>query len=553
MTQTMRLRSLKCWNEENEASVDEEVYVLVTVADLRPPVPGVAIPPLPNVEVFHTPVYKNMDDDDSTLFVEGPVFWGLGGRPAPIADPGHVAVAVTVMEEDNQGPGLYASLLRAQGVAALAATAGDPDPASRGRRFVSAIRDFMSGVNDFNIPVPFAFDDDHIGTEQLVLDRSDLLRTGIKDRELHVVSEEGDYFLGFRIKGEDRVSAGAPVSAAAQGGDQLDVVFADTAGAVNVMWVGGQGGWQGPAVLTAPGVVPAGAVEAPIGLGHQGDDQLDAVFVDAHGAVNVMWVGGGGPWAGPAPITGPGVAAVGTPIALEHQGPNQLDAVFVDVHGAVNVMWVIGDGGWNGPAALTAPGVAPVGAPVSLARQGPDQLDAVFVDDHGAVNVMWVVGGGAWAGPAALTPAGTAAPGTRIALEHQAPNQLDAVFVGVDGAVHVMWVVDDGAWAGPAALTAPGAAPAGGSVSLAHQGADQLDAVYVDNQGALTVLWVVGSGAWSGPAAVTGGGAARPGAPVAVGHQGSNQLDAFLVDGAGGVTVSWVADGGGWSGPVRIS
>jgi hypothetical protein len=196
---TIRLHSLKCWNEINEASASEEVYVLVTVADLRPPVPGVLIPPLPNAEVFHTGIYENMDDDDPVTILQEPPFWGLNGRPAPIVDPRHVAIAVTLMEQDNQGPGLYAGLLRAQAIAALAASVGDPDPGSRGVRFVAAIRDLMSGTNEFNIPIPFAFDDDHVGTAHLVLDHSDLIPGGFKDKELHIESSEGDYFIGFRI------------------------------------------------------------------------------------------------------------------------------------------------------------------------------------------------------------------------------------------------------------------------------------------------------------------------------------------------------------------
>jgi hypothetical protein len=34
---TIGLHSIKCLDEKNEASASEEVYVLVTVADLRPP------------------------------------------------------------------------------------------------------------------------------------------------------------------------------------------------------------------------------------------------------------------------------------------------------------------------------------------------------------------------------------------------------------------------------------------------------------------------------------------------------------------------------------
>ena len=168
-------------------------------------------------------------------------------------------------------------------------------------------------------------------------------------------------------------------------------MFVGANGAINVMWVIGGDAWQGPVALTAPNTAPPGA---PVALHHQvGSDQLDAVFVDMNGAVNVMWVIGGDAWQGPVALTAPNTAPPGAPVALHHQvGPHQLDAVFVDVNGAVNVMWVIGGDAWQGPVALTGPNTAPPGAPVALHHQvGPHQLNAVFVNDTGALNVMWVL------------------------------------------------------------------------------------------------------------------------------------------------------------------
>ncbi|MDQ1813136.1 hypothetical protein RBA41_07465 [Massilia sp. CCM 9210] len=41
-------------------------------------------------------------------------------------------------------------------------------------------------------------------------------------------------------------------------------------------------------------------------------------------------------------------------MALHHQvNANQLDAVFVDRHGVVSVMWVIGGGAWQGPVGIS--------------------------------------------------------------------------------------------------------------------------------------------------------------------------------------------------------
>jgi hypothetical protein len=66
-----------------------------------------------------------------------------------------------------------------------------------------------------------------------------------------------------------------------------------------------------------------------------------------------MWVVGGKPWEGPVGLTGGGVAPAGAPIALDHQGADQLDALFVDTNGTVNVMWVISGGSWAGPVSIS--------------------------------------------------------------------------------------------------------------------------------------------------------------------------------------------------------
>ena len=99
-------------------------------------------------------------------------------------------------------------------------------------------------------------------------------------------------------------------------------------------------------------------------------NQLDALFVALDGAVTVMWVVGEGTWQGPAPLTGPLAAPPGAHIALAHQvSDNQLDALFVALDGAVTVMWVVGAGTWQGPAPLTGPLAAPPGAHIALAHQ----------------------------------------------------------------------------------------------------------------------------------------------------------------------------------------
>jgi hypothetical protein len=132
---------------------------------------------------------------------------------------------------------------------------------------------------------------------------------------------------------------------------------------------------------------------------------LDAFVVDSSGALQVLWVIGGGEWQGPARLTNLEFAPPGAAVTVAHQGTmGQLDAFVVDRSGALQVLWVIGGGQWQGPVAMTNPGIAPAGSAVAVANQGTtNQLDAFVVDNSGAMQVLWVIGGGQWQGPVRLT------------------------------------------------------------------------------------------------------------------------------------------------------
>jgi hypothetical protein len=106
-------------------------------------------------------------------------------------------------------------------------------------------------------------------------------------------------------------------------------------------------------------------------------------------------------WQGGWDYTAQGIARPGSALSFGHQGPNQLDLLFVDNQGAVNVMWVNGFYGiWAAPCAISAAGTAEPGSPVAVANQGSiDQLDLAFVGYDGALYLMWVVNGHSyWAG-----------------------------------------------------------------------------------------------------------------------------------------------------------
>ena len=126
----------------------------------------------------------------------GPAFWGPSSTPEDIAEPDHAAIVVSLIENDNATPEQYQTLLRAVVPISLASSLGEPDSGQRAARLTNAIRDALNGID---LPFPFALDDDHIGTQQLRLDRSDLLGGGAKEKIVRIQSAEGHYELGFRI------------------------------------------------------------------------------------------------------------------------------------------------------------------------------------------------------------------------------------------------------------------------------------------------------------------------------------------------------------------
>ena len=187
MSLSIRLHSIRSLNESSEASSSDEYYVLVTVASLRPPIQALPIPAAPNFRVFAYGVFEDMDDDDdSPVIVPGPPFWGMDGSPADIVDPSDVAIVVSLMEFDNGGPAQYSELVNARTALSLVASAGAPGPAERAARLAADISNVLNAVD---VPIPFSFDDDHIATLQMVLDQSDLIQSGTKDR---VMVFEGD-------------------------------------------------------------------------------------------------------------------------------------------------------------------------------------------------------------------------------------------------------------------------------------------------------------------------------------------------------------------------
>lgn len=204
MTISIRLRTIHCISEINEASASEEIYVLLTSVRFSPP-PIHGLPSLHNLRVDCYGVWTDFDAGETKLNLSEP-FWGQNGVPADIVDPRDVVFIASVIESDNGTPDSYRSLVEAVALASLAGTAGEADNAARAASLVKSIGSALNGVD---LPFPFTLDDDHIGTVQLVVDPTNLIASGFLDKPLDVQSAEGNYQIVFRFTATPFVVFGA--------------------------------------------------------------------------------------------------------------------------------------------------------------------------------------------------------------------------------------------------------------------------------------------------------------------------------------------------------
>jgi outer membrane protein assembly factor BamB len=372
---------------------------------------------------------------------------------------------------------------------------------------------------------------------------------------------------GGTTQGQDRTfttnSPGSALTSSNQFGlpNQTDVFRVGDDGSIKVNWVTGGGAWSGPLQIAPPGTAPANAhlaVSPQFGI----PPQTDLFFVAADGSVQVVWVTGGGIWAGPLRISPPGTAPPGAPVAASNQFglPNQTDVFTVGSDGGARVSWVVGGGNWGGPQRITPTGAFPAGAGVAASNQFGlgNQTDLFAVGGDGAARVSWVVGGGSWGGPQQITPGNTFPAGAPVAASNQfgLGNQTDLFAVGGNGGSRVSWVVGGGNWGGPLQVTPNNTYPAGAPVAASNQFGlpNQTDLFAVGGNGGSRVSWVVGGGGWGGPMQISPSGTAPSGSGVSVSNQFGigNQTDVFVIGGDGKSRVSWVDGGGPWGGPLAF-
>jgi hypothetical protein len=375
----MELLSIRCRDESSEASASDEVYVIATVAGLRPPVAGIPIPPLPDVQVVSFGIFTDMDDDDENpVMVNGRPFWGPDGNPRDILDPADVAVILSLMEQDNGSPAQYVELVNTKALISLTGSSGDPSPASRATRLTTDIANVLNAVD---VPIPFSFDDDHIGTQQFVLSQSDLLSGGLKDRTVIIGDGDATYELVVRIrfKGwEHNLPSGGEVGAApgtsptswyTPSENIQHVAYVGTDGQLHecFFFIGGTTGWLHN--LPSAGEVAVAPGTSPTSWYTSADNVQHLAYVGTDGLLHecFFFIGGTTGWQHNLPSFGEVAVAPGTSPTSWYTTPENVQHLaYVGTDGQVHqcFFFIGGFGGWQHEVISTgelaaAPGTSP--------------------------------------------------------------------------------------------------------------------------------------------------------------------------------------------------
>jgi hypothetical protein len=196
----IRLGSIKCNDDTDEAGGDRP-YLLVTAVALPPPPqpgnPGSFAGPF-DVTLY---TFVKMDSDSRTLFGSVghrfPSFWGVGGLPANLADTLNGIVLVALMENDEGKP----ALVRASVLAAVQPSLLRSMSLPRAGKVPLLLGDVNSARNIPTAGGSLLNDDDAIGdVQELSFSEDELQRADLGEvvvRTLQFFGDDAHYTLTF--------------------------------------------------------------------------------------------------------------------------------------------------------------------------------------------------------------------------------------------------------------------------------------------------------------------------------------------------------------------
>jgi hypothetical protein len=238
----------------------------------------------------------------------------------------------------------------------------------------------------------------------------------------------------------------------------LEVFFVDGRGALRVLSKRGVEAWRPqPDRLSADGLAPPGALVA---AAHHPPGRSLEVFVVApasgagEASIHVAWKSANVDamrWHDAFALTDPANCPVppAAHLAAVH-GPygGTLEVLFVDANGAVRVLFKRGEDGWRlPPQPLTVDGVAPAGAPIAAAYHARHKQLEVVVAGHRGPLLLWKVRNEPWQGPIELTEPGTVPAGVPVSIADHPPGDTLEVIVGApDVFARVAWKHQNGWW-----------------------------------------------------------------------------------------------------------
>jgi hypothetical protein len=182
---------------------DDEPYVIVAAADLKPAIPNVEAVlygPWGDVDegsVRNTmPIPPGMDPDKFPFIVWRKRFWGLNGKPDEIQSNNDVLFLVGLMENDDGSAKAARGLAKQAVTASLAASIGQP----RTQRVASAIADMNSILE---MPTGGPNFDDRIGSVQELkwsMQSLQAANAGLLQKKVLVFNDgDAEYRVGFHL------------------------------------------------------------------------------------------------------------------------------------------------------------------------------------------------------------------------------------------------------------------------------------------------------------------------------------------------------------------